>query len=191
MSARPSLTVPGTHGQPYFVGSNRTCRSESRNFKRTSHEASSGRQPSRVSSEAENVAGAAPKIISAIVVSYVEFSFHACAPSVNCGGILFTEALYASSPFLQFCEEIIWSLPRHWPVEFTFRASRRLVADLLPPSSLFSRCRDQLPVGSVVLWPSSCERRHLGNQSSAPLTLAHLRVEHQSRMGFVVLSSLS
>src|SRR5450432_2941568 len=60
------LTVSGTHGQPYFVGSNRTCLSESRNFKRTSHEASSGRQPTRVSSEAANVAGAAPKIISVL-----------------------------------------------------------------------------------------------------------------------------
>jgi len=34
----------GTHGQPYFLGSNRTCRSASQNFDRTSHEASRGRQ---------------------------------------------------------------------------------------------------------------------------------------------------
>jgi hypothetical protein len=43
--------------------SNRICRSESLNFKRTSHEASSGRQLAKLSSAPMNVCGAAPKII--------------------------------------------------------------------------------------------------------------------------------
>jgi hypothetical protein len=58
--------VSGTQDQPYFVGSNRTCRSESRNFRRTCHEASSGRHLTKLSSAPENVSGAAPKSISVL-----------------------------------------------------------------------------------------------------------------------------
>jgi hypothetical protein len=60
------LAVLGTHAQPYFVGSNRTCRSESRNFKRTSHEASSGRHLTNLSSAPASVSGGARKIISVL-----------------------------------------------------------------------------------------------------------------------------
>src|ERR1039457_4152865 len=58
------LIVSGTHGQPNFVVSNRTCRSEKRNFKRTSHEVSSGRQRTNAWREAASVSEEAPRIIS-------------------------------------------------------------------------------------------------------------------------------
>src|ERR1017187_6722334 len=79
------LTVSGTHGQPYFVGSNRTCRSENRNLKRTSHEASSGRQRSNASSEAASVPGAVRKIISALAAIAVAQKFPPAAPSPTAG----------------------------------------------------------------------------------------------------------
>jgi hypothetical protein len=79
------LTVSGTHAQPNFVGSNRTWRSESRNFKRTSHEASSGRQRTRASSEAANVAGAASKIINVLAAMADAQKFSPVALSPTAG----------------------------------------------------------------------------------------------------------
>src|ERR1039457_2454739 len=79
------LTVSGTHGQPYFVGSNRTCRSENRNFKRTSHEASSGRQRSNASSEAASVSEAAPKNISVLPAMELAQKPPPAAPSPPAG----------------------------------------------------------------------------------------------------------
>jgi hypothetical protein len=79
------LRVAGTHAQPYFVGSNRTWQSESRNFKRTSHEASSGRQRTKVSSEAANVAGAAPKIINVLAAMADAQKFSPVALSPTAG----------------------------------------------------------------------------------------------------------
>src|SRR5579872_4054850 len=79
------LTVSGTHAQPYFVGSNRTCRSENRNFKRTSHEASSGRQLTKLSSAPANVSGAEPKIIIVLTAIALAQKLTSAAPSPTAG----------------------------------------------------------------------------------------------------------
>src|SRR5579862_7905946 len=79
------LTVSGTHAQPYFAGSNRTCRSESRNFKRTSHEASSGRQLTKLSSAPANVSGGAPKVISVLAATALAQKLTATVSSPTAG----------------------------------------------------------------------------------------------------------